>query len=704
MRKEVEEWVWFYHKQGFSIIPIEKNGKRPNIPTWEQYQFARPDKDEIQHWLDAKLFDNIGIICGAVSGNLVVLDIDDETIVSDLGLNLNRIGEKSWIVKTGRGYHIYAKANKNPGGTVKKSDLKIEHRANGGYVVAPPSIHKNTSMYKFMNADTPTKLSKLQEQNTEILWSQLVTRVAKLKGIDIKRSEMPTAMENIDADCIANILKGVSKGKRNDTAFALTHYYKYIKQMSPTETESLILSWNDRNHPSLPKREVLNIIKSAIKNGGKTGCRKLQELGFCPYKAKKDCRFINPNAIFRRYENPPKTLEEVYERVQKWLYIENTERIDLILATALSTFSSDKPLWIFLVGASGDAKSELVKTLDGLPYVEKLDMLTSNSLASAYTKNGEEVKDIGYRLQNKHSLIIFTDLAFLTTLNSDEKRKIWGQFRNLYDGEITKDAGTGIRKEYKDCHVSMLACTTSAAKDDYHINQQLGTRELMYGTEANPDDDVKKMIAAVNHKNKEKQMKEELREAMQGFLEAKEFDETIEIPEYVFNKIIKKCLKLKIMRASAGSTDWKSGEIETDAEGEVPSRLIQQFSLLYRSIYSLDDKYPEDKFLNLIENIVRSSSHPARYKIFNVMADKNEQWFSIKDLIERTRLGRRTINQQCFIMWNMNILDREIREERVGGYLHVDFDGRESMRGGRVEEVPYYRMRQKIYKQTVIDT
>src|SRR5690349_21430825 len=63
-----------YQKLQISVIPLR--GKHPALSTWSQYQTAPATAEEITQWRRDKLFGNVGIICGAVSNNLVVLDFD----------------------------------------------------------------------------------------------------------------------------------------------------------------------------------------------------------------------------------------------------------------------------------------------------------------------------------------------------------------------------------------------------------------------------------------------------------------------------------------------------------------------------------------------------------------------------------------------------------------------------------------------------
>ena len=63
-----------YIKSGISIVPTDDN-KRSIVP-WKKYQSELASEEEInQHYNDPKA-KGIAVICGQVSGNLEVIDID----------------------------------------------------------------------------------------------------------------------------------------------------------------------------------------------------------------------------------------------------------------------------------------------------------------------------------------------------------------------------------------------------------------------------------------------------------------------------------------------------------------------------------------------------------------------------------------------------------------------------------------------------
>lgn len=136
--------------KGFSVIPLWSKGKAPALKGWEAYQSHKASLDEITHWFGNGLDRNVGIVTGAVSG-VVVLDVDSDDALAALG-DL----PKTPTVKTGKGYHFYFK---HPGTDVQTRIRMLDSvdlKGDGGYVVAPPSLHSNGTAYAWLvGLDTP---------------------------------------------------------------------------------------------------------------------------------------------------------------------------------------------------------------------------------------------------------------------------------------------------------------------------------------------------------------------------------------------------------------------------------------------------------------------------------------------------------------------------------------------------------------------
>ena len=210
---------------------------------------------------------------------------------------------------------------------------------------------------------------------------------------------------------------------------------------------------------------------------------------------------------------------------KKYLHIPDTRIIDLILAVALTIKIKGTKIWIIIVGPSGDTKTALVSSLEGIGILRviKLDQLTRNTLASGAIdrKTGKPVEDMGSKINHNDVMFLIPDLASLISKRCDEKNEIWGQLRNLYDGFISKDTGTGVSRKYDDCNVTLLACATKKIRGESLIHNQLGTRELLYNTDGiEIEEKIKK---ALKNENFEIEMKKELRASVREFLSSHKY-------------------------------------------------------------------------------------------------------------------------------------------------------------------------------------
>lgn len=152
----VTPYALLYLNKGLSVIPLLPREKRPAIP-WKEYQSRLPTEEEVKEWFSKDR--NIGIVCGRVSGNLVVIDFDSVELFDEWYKRIDSeypelrdVVMSTWIVETGKGIHVYLRLSDPslvPSTKVKVEGKPIDIKGEGGYVVAPPSIHPSGKEYKF---------------------------------------------------------------------------------------------------------------------------------------------------------------------------------------------------------------------------------------------------------------------------------------------------------------------------------------------------------------------------------------------------------------------------------------------------------------------------------------------------------------------------------------------------------------------------
>ena len=380
------------------------------------------------------------------------------------------------------------------------------------------------------------------------------------------------------------------------------------------------------------------------------------------------------------------TLEDVHKVFSKWLFVDDTDRIDLALAVGMNYTTTGAPIWIFLVSPAGDWKSELLMSFTGLPNVIQLDQITKNTLASGL----KDTVDLGSQLTGKRSLIISPDLANLISCASDDKKMIWSQFREWYDGRINKMTGSGTSKKYDNCYVNFLAGATPVMRGEYLIHQAIGTRELLYDCDPDPSQNEAKMNQAWENEDYEEEMREELRTVVYDFC-LYHTPENIKVSKAIREFLSHEANRLSLLRAT-GTIDWHSGELKGDVTREVPTRLIKQLKRLWLTLKSLDPEYPDKTAKRIIRKIIDSSGSKNRQRIIKAFkgAKTTDKWLNIADIRRETKLGRRTIKAECEQLWSLGSLRSETRVERIGASVVSDGCGGETERGGLIREVEYY--------------
>ncbi len=136
------------------------------------------------------------------------------------------------------------------------------------------------------------------------------------------------------------------------------------------------------------------------------------------------------------------SLEDIHKTYQENYELKDTRRVDVALAVALATKQRGTPLWIIYVGASGDGKSEFLRPIQKWSHTFVMDNITKNTLLSG--RHG--ANDLVLSLNNH--LVLTYDMANLLSKDAKEKRAIFAQLRNIYDGKAYRATGSGKTSSY----------------------------------------------------------------------------------------------------------------------------------------------------------------------------------------------------------------------------------------------------------------
>jgi hypothetical protein len=240
-----------YARRGWSVIPLRPREKRPLIP-WAPHQHHRGEEAVIRQWFRRWPAAGVAIVTGAVS-SLVVLDVDplhggDESLET-LERAHRPLPETIEVLTGGGGRHVYFA---HPDGLVpNKVGLVagIDLRGDGGFVVAPPSVHPSGRRYTW--------------------------RAPGLRD-DARPAPMPSWLVDLVQErgyrpghTLAHwrrlIKEGVQEGERNNSVASLAGHL-FWHGIDPEVTLDLLLCWNaTRCQPPLPEDEVARTVESIMR-------------------------------------------------------------------------------------------------------------------------------------------------------------------------------------------------------------------------------------------------------------------------------------------------------------------------------------------------------------------------------------------------------------------------------------------------------
>jgi hypothetical protein len=205
-----------YASRGYSVIPItdsREDGKEMKSPLvrWREFEKVAASPDLIKQWF--KMWPNagVGIVTGAVSG-LLVMDIDPKN-----GGTADGLPPTDMVVNTGGGgQHYYYRMNEGQRNRAGANGVDV--RADGGYVVAPPSLHMSGEAYAWDPDEDPGEI----DPETVV---KLSPTKSDLRIAEAQAQPSGSLFQERDTWIMDTQTEGLGQGQRNDGIARLAGYY-----------------------------------------------------------------------------------------------------------------------------------------------------------------------------------------------------------------------------------------------------------------------------------------------------------------------------------------------------------------------------------------------------------------------------------------------------------------------------------------------
>jgi hypothetical protein len=215
-------------KEGISVVPVATDGtKKPAPFTWRKYQENRPTTQELIDWFGKGTQQGVGAICGAVSGNLEMLELEGRAVAAQIHIQAKDMADNSglgdlWqkiqdgyceVTPSGGIHWLYRikdglvpgnqKLARRPGenGGI---DVLCETRGEGGFVILAPSggtCHPSGEAWKILSGSIQT-IPTITLDEREALFSifRCFDEMPKIENIaqEVKSREVNLALPGDD--------------------------------------------------------------------------------------------------------------------------------------------------------------------------------------------------------------------------------------------------------------------------------------------------------------------------------------------------------------------------------------------------------------------------------------------------------------------------------------------------------------------------
>ena len=227
--------------KGIAVFPCRPRDKRP--ATANGLKDATTDLKTIRHWWRHEPQFNIAIATGAVS-KVFAVDIDG----LDAEIELRKLEAQHSALPptveaiTARGRHLYFQMPETPiANSAGKIAPGIDVRGNGGYVLAPPSIHPSGKLYSW-SVDSSNTFSAAPQWLLDKLTASAITAPA-------------TEWRDL-------VSKGADEGSR-DCSLARLAGHLLRRRIDPVVVLELLKSWNTTHcRPPLPVADIERVCTS----------------------------------------------------------------------------------------------------------------------------------------------------------------------------------------------------------------------------------------------------------------------------------------------------------------------------------------------------------------------------------------------------------------------------------------------------------
>lgn len=362
---------------------------------------------------------------------------------------------------------------------------------------------------------------------------------------------------------------------------------------------------------------------------------------------------------------------------KKWLHVAEDYVIVGPLCAAIANFCPGESDIIGIVGPSGSSKTEFIRSLGTKEndLVYPVSTITDKTLVSGYA----ESDDLAPRLKGR--LLTIKDLTSILSSRDTVRSGIFADFREMADGYIHKEYGSGVIKDYQGLSSSVLFASTNAIEQYNSLYSSLGQRLIFIRPRGDPK---KARERAKANRGSESAMRRDISNAVMGFIRQKKAEvEERGLPEEPgwFDEEMGELYDLLAIARTTLRTDIH-GNINEIPEPEFPTRIAKTVSRLcavHAMVWGRDELNEDDFNFGLriiLDNIPTKRSH--------VLMVVRDNWLTTAEIASLARLPTASTKKILEELHALGIVDKLLAGKTDSDYLNKKSDAYRLTPGYRI--------------------
>lgn len=369
----------------------------------------------------------------------------------------------------------------------------------------------------------------------------------------------------------------------------------------------------------------------------------------------------------------PGILDGVHEVFRTWLgkgY--DRDMLDVVLAAALGRWMRGDPLWLMIVGGSGDAKTETIRTLAAVGAFVVGAISSEGALLNGLGKKDKDEDGTGGLLREigSEGILVIQDATSLISKSRDARSGVMGAFREIYDGhwERPVGGGGGRREVWNGRLITIAAITTVWDTADREVRAAMGDRfpviRLGDDSEERRREVGRSAAAASGH---EDQMRLELSMAVKLLFERVPTGpdgkvRLIPISDEEQERLLNVASLVTRCRTGVDYNYHGSAVIHAHTP-ELPTRFLKQLIQVFRALLALGRSRHDAMEVTL--RVAGDSMPPARLKVLKDVAKHGPS--SVSKVRKRLGLSEMLVKRELDALHNLGALHQDSEEAWSGG-------------------------------------